>query len=121
VDKQPLPTPSSTPVVYRDLPSKQPNASKDKALRQIKMKRKKRKSPRKIKNFEDDYENEEELERFTVTGIRTKHHTLELCRLMVRTTDHNTRMCLAGLLQGRNSPIFLQFFYLFSIFFLNCF
>jgi hypothetical protein len=24
-------------------------------------------------------------------------------------------------LQGRNSPIFLQFFYLFSIFFLNCF
>ena len=42
--------------------------------------RKKRRSPRKIKNFEDDYENEEELERFKLTGIRTKTHTLELTR-----------------------------------------
>ena len=66
--------------------------------------RKKRRSPRKIKNFEDDYENEEELERFKLTGIRTKTHTLELTRLMVRATDLNTRMVLAGLLREADSP-----------------
>jgi hypothetical protein len=33
--------------------------------------------------------------------------------------DFRQRVCLTNL--GRDSPIFLQFFYLFSIFFLNCF
>ena len=51
--------------------------------------KKARKSPRKVKNFEEDFE--EDIERFKSTGIRTKSHTVELCRLMMRTNDLATR------------------------------
>ena len=70
-------------------------ARKDPAL---KARKKQRKSPRKVKNFEDDYD--EDIERFKTTGIRTKHHTVELCRLMFRTNDLANRLTLANLLLG---------------------
>ncbi len=78
--------------------------AKQQQTRRVRRKRRKRRSPRKIKNFEDECENEEELERFKATGIRTKQHTVELCRLMVRTTDLNTRLCLADLLMTAAAP-----------------
>ncbi len=72
--------------------------------RKIKTKSKlKRKSPRKIKNFEaDDYE--EDLDKLKSTGIRTKAHTLELCRRMFQTTDLNLKLILCDLLKGADSP-----------------
>ncbi len=39
-----------------------------------------------------------------MTGVRTKRHTVDLCRLMVRSTDFSTRMALAGLLHGADQP-----------------
>ena len=37
----------------------------------LKARKKQRKSPRKVKNFEDDYD--EDIERFKTTGIRSGH------------------------------------------------
>jgi histone-lysine N-methyltransferase SETD2 len=65
-------------------------------------KRKPRKSPRKIKNYEDDLE--EDLERLKATGIRTKVHTRDLCRRMIQTTDLNTKQILAELLKTADTP-----------------
>ena len=62
-----------------------------------------RRTPRKIKNFETD-EFEEEIERLKMTGIRTKSHTVELCRLMVRVTDTKTRLVLSHLLLDADAP-----------------
>ena len=63
----------------------------------------KRRSPRKIKNFEtEDYD--EELERLKATGIRTKDHTRDLCRRMIRTTDLNQRLVMAKLLKSADPP-----------------
>ena len=60
--------------------------------------RRKRRSPRKIKNFEaEDYD--EEYEKLRNTGIRTKDHTRDLCRRMIQTTDLNHKVILADLLR----------------------
>ena len=65
--------------------------------------RKKRRSPRKIKNFDaEDYE--EELEKLKTTGIRTKDHTRDLCRRMIQTTDLNHKVILAHLLKMGDPP-----------------
>lgn len=66
-------------------------------------KRRLRRTPRKIKNFETD-EFEEEIERLKMTGIRTKGHTVDLCRLMVKVTDSKTRLILCHLLVDADSP-----------------
>ena len=66
-------------------------------------KRRLRRTPRKIKNFETD-EFEEEIERLKMTGIRTKGHTVDLCRLMVKVTDSKTRLILCHLLLDADSP-----------------
>ena len=71
--------------------------------RKMRRKRKLRKSPRKIKNYEN-YDEEEDLEKLTSTGIRTKVHTLALCRLMHRTTDLKTKLLLSTLLIRADSP-----------------
>ena len=62
-----------------------------------------RRTPRKIKNFETD-EFEEDIERLNMTGIRTKSHTVDLCRLMVRVTETKTRLTLCHLLLDADSP-----------------
>merc|ERR1712141_652259 len=72
----------------------------------IKLKRsavKIRTTPRKIKNFEKD-EFEEEIERLKMTGLRTKNHTVELCRLMARAVDTKTRIVLSNLLLDADAP-----------------
>ena len=66
-------------------------------------KRRLRRTPRKIKNFETD-EFEEDIERLKMTGIRTKSHTVDLCRLMVRVTETKTRLILCHLLLDADSP-----------------
>ena len=71
--------------------------------RKVRKLRKLRKSPRKIKNYEAD-DQEEELEKLTKTGIRTKIHTLALCRLMHRTTDLKTKLILSTLLLRADTP-----------------
>ena len=64
-----------------------------------KMKRKKlRKSPRKIKNFDAD-DHEEKLDKLKSTGIRTKDHTLDLSRMMLQNPDLNTKLTLCELLR----------------------
>ena len=50
------------------------------------------------------FQYDEEVERLKTTGIRTKTHTVELCRLMYRTTDLNTRLTLANLLIKADKP-----------------
>ena len=56
-----------------------------------------------VKNFEtEDYD--EELERLKATGIRTKDHTRDLCRRMIRTTDLNQRLVMAKLLKSADPP-----------------
>lgn len=63
-----------------------------------------RKSPRKIKNYEaDDYE-EDLLDKLKSTGVRTKAHTLELCRRMFQATDLNIKLVLCQLLRGADAP-----------------
>ena len=62
-----------------------------------------RRTPRKIKNFETD-EFEEDIERLRMTGIRTKGHTVDLCRLMVRVTETKTKLTLCHLLLDADSP-----------------
>ena len=65
--------------------------------------RRKRRSPRKIKNFEaEDYD--EEYEKLRNTGIRTKDHTRDLCRRMIQTTDLNHKVILADLLRSADPP-----------------
>ncbi|XP_071745910.1 histone-lysine N-methyltransferase SETD2 [Lepeophtheirus salmonis] len=68
-----------------------------------KKRRRRRRSPRKIKNYED-VEDEDEIEKLKSTGIRTKNHTVELSRIMVRTTDTYSRSILAELLQNADTP-----------------
>ena len=56
-----------------------------------------------IKNISPSFwlQYEEEIERFKASGgIRTKSHTVELCRLMMRTNDVASRLVLADLLKG---------------------
>jgi hypothetical protein len=50
------------------------------------------------------YQYEEEIEHLKATGVKTKTHTVELCRLMVRVTDLNTKMTLAGLIRNADTP-----------------
>ena len=50
------------------------------------------------------FQYEEEIERLKSTGIRTKTHTVELCRLMVRVTDLNTKTTLASLIRTADNP-----------------
>ena len=94
-----------SPVCETSSPAEDPGFSprisptKEKRL----VKRRLRRAPRKIKNFETD-EFEEEIERLKMTGIRTKGHTVELCRLMVRVTDTKTRLILCHLLLDADSP-----------------
>jgi len=69
-----------------------------------KMKRKKiRKSPRKIKNFDAD-DHEEKLDKLKSTGIRTKDHTLDLSRRMLQNPDLNTKLSLCELLRKADAP-----------------
>ena len=60
--------------------------------------RKLRKSPRKIKNF-DAEDHDEQLEKLKATGIRTKDHTLDLSRKMLHNPDLNTKLILCELLR----------------------
>ena len=46
---------------------------------------------------------EEEINHLKSTGIKTKAHTVELCRLMVRVTDLNTKLILASLIRTADS------------------
>ena len=84
----------------KDDPGFSPKVTATKAKRST---RRIRRTPRKIKNFETD-EFEEEIERLKMTGIRTKGHTVELCRLMVRVTDTKTRLVLSHLLLDADAP-----------------
>jgi hypothetical protein len=75
-----------------------------------KMKRKKlRKSPRKIKNFDAD-DHEEKLDKLKSTGIRTKDHTLDLSRRMLQNPDLNTKLTLCELLRKAGKFIFVSLF-----------
>ena len=75
-----------------------------------KMKRKKlRKSPRKIKNFDAD-DHEEKLDKLKSTGIRTKDHTLDLSRRMLQNPDLNTKLTLCELLRKAGKFIFISLF-----------
>lgn len=96
----PAPTTSSSSSYYITPPTAPP-FRKEKP--KMKKRRRVRKSPRKIKNYEDD-EEEEEIERFKTSGIRNQKHTVELCRLMVRTTDLNTRISLTRLVEAADVP-----------------
>jgi hypothetical protein len=58
----------------------------------------------KLKNCSYLFQYEEEIERLKSTGIRTKTHTVELCRLMVRVTDLNTKTTLASLIRTADNP-----------------
>jgi hypothetical protein len=59
--------------------------------REEELRRKKRaRKPKKPKPFEED-EYEDEIEGLSVTGIRNKLQTVQLCRLMVRATPQHTR------------------------------
>ena len=89
---KPLPAPV-TPVPTTDKVTQDPLPKPKKIKR-----RKLRKSPRKIKNFEaDDYE--EGLDKLKTTGIRTKDHTLALSRRMLQNPDLNTKLILCELLR----------------------
>ena len=46
---------------------------------------------------------EVEINHLKSTGIKTKAHTVELCRLMVRVTDLNTKLILASLIRTADS------------------
>ena len=81
------PVPSTVKVAQVPLP-------KPKKIKRRKL----RKSPRKIKNFDaDDYE--EQLDKLKSTGIRTKAHTLDLSRRMLQNPDLNTKLILCELLR----------------------
>ena len=45
-----------------------------------------------------------EIENLKMTGIRTKGHTVDLCRLMVKATESKTRLILCHLLLDADSP-----------------
>ncbi|QQP54987.1 Uncharacterized protein FKW44_008011, partial [Caligus rogercresseyi] len=79
---------------------------------QPKKRRRRRRSPRKIKNYEE-IQDEDEIDRLKSSGIRTKNHTVELSRIMVRTTDTTSRSILAGLLLAADTPckrLFLDYY-----------
>ena len=79
------------------------NIINNKLLPSNKKPRRKRRSPRKIKNFEaEDYD--EEFEKIRNTGIRTKYHTRDLIRRMIQTTDLNHKVILADLLRSADPP-----------------
>ena len=66
--------------------------------------RRRRRSPRKIKNYEDNNDEYDELERLQRTGIRNKKNTVELFRILVRTTDYVSRLNLLKLMINADSP-----------------
>ena len=98
-------TPEAKPVSVQQARAVSPSVTpvKEQPRKVRKRLRKLRKSPRKIKNYEAD-DQEEELEKLTKTGIRTKLHTLALCRLMHRTTDLKTKLILSTLLIRADTP-----------------
>ena len=93
-----MPTVKPLPVTQIKIASPLPKAKK------MRKKRKLRKSPRKIKNFEADDYFEEDLDKLISTGIRTKGHTLDLSRRMIQATDFNTRLILCELLRKADDP-----------------
>ena len=80
-----------------------PDPTSKRAEKVKRKRRKRRRSPRKIKNYEED-DHDDEIESLKSSGIRTKAHTVALCRTMVRTTDLNARLSLVELLSNADTP-----------------
>lgn len=63
-----------------------------------------KKERRKMKKYNEEEEWEEDIQRLAASGIRNRLHTLELSRLMVRTTEVENRLRLAQLLIDADQP-----------------
>ena len=77
-----------------------PLPEEDKKIRR--KRRRRRRSPRKIKNYEDN--EYDELEQLVRTGIRNKKNTVQLFRILVRTTDFVSRMNLLNMMIQADAP-----------------
>ncbi|PNF22139.1 hypothetical protein B7P43_G06798 [Cryptotermes secundus] len=79
-------------------PEKEKRDRKERKEKEIKKKREERR--RDVKEFLEDMDLEEEIEKLCVSGLKNRAHTLTLCRLMVRAEDLQSRAQLLKLLQG---------------------
>ncbi|XP_069668762.1 histone-lysine N-methyltransferase SETD2 isoform X2 [Periplaneta americana] len=77
-------------------PEKEKRDRKERKERELK---KKREEKRNVKEFLEDMDLEEEIEKLCVSGLKNRAHTLTLCRLMVRAEDLQSRAQLLKLLQ----------------------
>ena len=100
---KPLPA-SVTPVTSSTVKVAQGPLPKPKKIKRRKL----RKSPRKIKNFEADEYEERLVDKLKATGIRTKDHILNLSRRMLQNPDLNTKLILCELLRKAGN-IFKRF------------
>lgn len=97
-------TPTSAPQVAQAKPQQTQSTAVAPAPPKIRRKYRRRRSPRKIKNFEADDYYEEDLDKLKSTGIRTKDHTLDLCRRMLKAIDLNVKLILCELLRNADPP-----------------
>ncbi|KAJ9595221.1 hypothetical protein L9F63_013482, partial [Diploptera punctata] len=79
-------------------PEKEKRDRKERKERELKKKREERR--RDVKEFLEDMDLEEEIEKLCISGLKNRAHTLTLCRLMVRAEDLQSRAQLLKLLQG---------------------
>ncbi|XP_046990653.1 uncharacterized protein LOC124595805 isoform X2 [Schistocerca americana] len=76
---------------------------KEKRERKLKkekeIKKKKEEKRKDVKDYMDDMDLEEEIEKLSVSGLKNRAHTLTMCRLMVRAEDCDSRIQLLKLIQ----------------------
>nr|CAD7447604.1 unnamed protein product [Timema bartmani] len=81
-------------------PDKEREKHERKERKDRESKRKKEERRKDVKEFLDDMDLEEEIEKLCVSGLKNRNHTLTLSRLMVRAEDSQSREQLLKLLQG---------------------
>uniref|UniRef100_A0A7R8VLS4 [histone H3]-lysine(36) N-trimethyltransferase n=1 Tax=Timema douglasi TaxID=61478 RepID=A0A7R8VLS4_TIMDO len=81
-------------------PEKEREKHERKERKDRESKRKKEERRKDVKEFLDDMDLEEEIEKLCVSGLKNRNHTLTLSRLMVRAEDSQSREQLLKLLQG---------------------
>ncbi|XP_067007379.2 histone-lysine N-methyltransferase SETD2 isoform X2 [Anabrus simplex] len=79
-------------------PEKEKRERKERKEREIKKKKEEKRKD--VKEFLDDMDLEEEIEKLGASGLKNRTHTLTLCRLMVRAEERESRVQLLKLIQG---------------------